>query len=222
MAKRPDSVSGRLAHLCLKNFGQWHALPDLGFLLCKKGWGCWGGSVPAGCCPGWSCSEWSPGQAGPAPGGSVSSEGPHILAIHAVLSQLPLMSLANQGWFCFLLASSAFQFLRQLSFLLFRRKSRGGSCWSKWTKKGGKRQEKSPEGKGRRHLGSVSKWEIGVLLKCASWTGSSSLAWDHVLHGNSWSRPRTLQSGTLGVGRACLFLKVFPPFAVRLKLSQHR
>ena len=132
-----------------------------------------------------STVAWSPGQAGPAPGGSVSSEGPHILAIHAVLSQLPLMSLASQGWFCFLLASSAFQFLRQLSFLLFRRKSRGGSCWSKWTKKGGKRQEKSPEGKGRRHLGSVSKWEIGVLLKCASWTGSSSLAWDHVLHGNS-------------------------------------
>ena len=69
---------------------------------------------------------------------------------HAVLSQLPLMSLADQGCFFFLLASSAFQFLRHLSFLLFQKKVKRGKLLKQMDNKGGKRQEKSPEGKGIR------------------------------------------------------------------------
>ena len=45
---------------------------------------------------------------------------------HAVLSQLPLMSLASQGVVLLSSCFSAFQFLRQLSFLLFQKKVKRG------------------------------------------------------------------------------------------------
>lgn len=120
-------------------------------------------------------------------------------------SAATLMSLASQGWFAFFLLLLHFSF-QTIKFLVVQKKVKRGSCWSKWTKKGGKRQEKSPEGKGRRHLGSASKWDRRVLPgpAAAAWPGTMFYMEIHdpaqnfaTRNSGSWARLSVLSLPTL-------------------------
>lgn len=169
-----------------------------------------------------STVTWSPGRAGPAPGGSVSSEGPHILASpccpESAATHVPCwpgVVFLSSCFFCI----SVF---KTFKFPAVSEESQEGEAAGADGQK--RREEAGEESRGKGHKALRECEQVGNECCSRALPGPAAAAWP----GTTFyveildPAPDLCNQELWELGPLAVFLKVFPPFAVHLKRPQHR